>query len=848
MRELRRRENPHNLSDTSVSELAYARARCLDRVVKALWRDKLSDNGYALVAVGGYGAGALHPHSDIDLLVLRPENKSLGRRRAELSSFTAQLWDLGLTVGYSLRTQKQCLSRARHDITIMSSLMDMRLIAGRTAPFDELREKLQDDSLWPLDKFLRAKLAERRRRERLLSAAASPLQPNVKNSRGGLRDLQTISLLARRAYKTGDYGELAKKGTLKADECKALKQARDFLWRLRWALHTINRRPLETLHFDQQIRLAFRLGYGQGTEGARKLLRSYYLKQQSALRVETIFITQLEQQLRSSPARPATTDSLTVRDGYLEINDPKLFDRRPELLIALFARLKNKTVRGISANALRLIYQASRRIDDSFRDNPDCHKAFIDLLRGPGQVARALSAMAACGALAAYWPAFEKIIGLAQFDMFHIYPVDQHTLTVIANLSAYRERSQRNRKTLSHRLFRQLPKKELLHLAALFHDICKGRHGDHSNLGADEALAFCLRHGLDEADAQQVAWLVRHHLLMSMTAQRKDISDPQVVRAFAERVGGARRLRQLYLLTIADIKGTNPEAWNAWKDALLFSLYQATEKRLRHGEDRIAGVAESGQPPWRSALLQLEKKRHAAYGEIWRKLPDDYFLHSGKQDMIDDAEALISLKDSDKPFVRINKQSSRGGSSSVTVFSRKSRDLFARLTRVFSLNRLNTVSAYLGSSASGHAVNRFLVLEPNGRPIMSDQRIREIENALYSAFRHRELPAYRPPIKPSYRQGISKSEVDFEVFENSDRAIIELHSIDHSGLLCSIADVFLELDLRIVEARINTIGQQVNDLFKVYSETLQLADPQAQKLIRKKIRDGIDCLPGNLIG
>lgn len=824
-----------------------ARTQCMDHIVKTLWRASHDHSGYTLIAVGGYGAGKLHPHSDIDLLILRSGDKKTEREEAVLSGFIARLWDLGLVVGHSVRTKAQCIEIARHDVSAISSLMDMRLIDGCHSLLTDLKQALLADSLWPLPDFLEAKLSERQQREEYLKHHGTPMQPDVKNGRGGLRDLQTLSLLGMRAYGTGNFAALAQKGLLEANECRALEDGRRFLWRLRWALHIMNNRAVEALNFDQQSRLAHCLGYSNDTQGAADLLRAYYLKQRSILNVETIFMRQLEQRLRPrTNKRVLINQDFTLLDGYLEINDSELFIKKPVRLIELFALLGRTNVRGIAAAALRLIHHAARRIDENFRGNPACRQAFIKLLRGPGSVAKALEAMARCGVLGAYLPVFGKITGLAQFDMFHIYPVDQHTLAVINNVDAYRQAPQADQPGLTYQIFQQLDKKELLYLAALFHDVCKGQGGDHSNLGADEAQAFCLRHGLSEDDAREAAWLVRHHLLMSMTAQRKDVSDAGVVQAFAERVQNMQRLKRLYLLTIADIKGTNPKEWNAWKDALLLELYKATELRLQLGPKRAQSRPAEVQPIYRSALAHVAKEHHAACRKIWRNLSDEYFLRSGEEEIVKDVQILLGLKDEDRLFVRLDKQGRRG-SSVITVFSYKSHDLFARLTRVFSLKKLNVVAAYLGSSRSGRVINRFLVLEPNGLPIIHERRVKEIESALHEAFRHVELPVYQPPMNLDYRQNPSATRVEFDCHSDDSYTTIELHAVDHSGLLSAVADAFLELGVRIVEARINTVGQKVDDLFKVYSERIELSDPQAQDTIRQKVQSKIDRLPQRLI-
>ncbi|MDE2317372.1 MAG: [protein-PII] uridylyltransferase, partial [Xanthomonadaceae bacterium] len=558
-----------------VSALARRRAEAVLRIVAHVWTACLGEvSGAALFAVGGFGRGLLFPHSDVDLLVLakRPEP---ARLRA-LEQCFATLWDIGLKVGHAVREPAQCRALAAEDASVFTSLLDAQWIAGDAALEATLRAIVDDPALWPPRDYLAARLAERDARHARHNDTASNLEPNLKDGPGGLRTLDSLRGLGRRLAHAGGFEAMQDAGLLDPAERASLCEAEATLRRYRWALHTEAGRPEERLLFDYQRALAVRLGFEDEHEknlGVEQFMQGYY---RAASQVERLGVQIAERfvELLEPPGEAKPVGEDFVRHGTrLAARDPELFMRRPAALVEIFiARLDEPGLIGFSADTMRRIHQATAQHDGRLADDPAVLAAFLRLLKRGAPAVDALWRMNRHGLLAAILPAFGKVFGRMQYDLFHVYTVDEHTLRVLRQLARFADPEARSEFPVACDVWSSLGQPELMLLAGLFHDIAKGRGGDHSVLGEADARAFCARLGLPTADGERVAWLVRWHLLMSTTAQRQDITDPDVVRHFADAVGDRERLGRLYLLTVADIIGTSPKLWNGWKDRLLADL------------------------------------------------------------------------------------------------------------------------------------------------------------------------------------------------------------------------------------------------------------------------------------
>ncbi|MFI4969648.1 MAG: [protein-PII] uridylyltransferase, partial [Lysobacterales bacterium] len=567
-----------------IAALLHARAQAAERVVVHVWHACLGDAiDCALYAIGGFGRGLLFPHSDVDLLVLASA-AALARQARALEAFFACLWDIGLRPGHAVRTQEQCRELAAADVSVFTSLLDARELTGDGALHAGLAQTVE--ALWPPVAFLAAKRAEQAARHARFNDTAYNLEPNLKDGPGGLRTLDLMRWLGLRVAHAGDFAAMVDHGLLDPNERDALERSEATLQRYRHALHLAAGRPEERLLFDYQRQLAGEFGYRDQHAtnlAVEQFMQAYYraatIVERLGAQLHERYMEMLEP--AGSPPRELDRDFLGV-GPRIEARAPDLFLRRPRAIVDVFAvQLDHPELRGLSAQTMRLLQQALARHRGDFADDAHVLGAFLDLLRRGAAAVEALARMNRHGVLAAILPAFRHVVGRMQYDLFHVYTVDEHTLKVLRNVACFADADARNAFPLAGETFAALDKPELLLLAALFHDIAKGRGGDHSVLGEQEARAFCARLGLADADIELVAWLVRWHLLMSVTAQRQDITDADIVHRFAVQVGDREHLDHLYLLTIADIAGTNPKLWNEWKARLLADLHVAARYALR---------------------------------------------------------------------------------------------------------------------------------------------------------------------------------------------------------------------------------------------------------------------------
>ncbi|HSD70571.1 MAG TPA: [protein-PII] uridylyltransferase, partial [Woeseiaceae bacterium] len=552
------------LAGDPVTQLVTLAALQIDRLLVHIWKQVASDlqDRVALVAVGGYGRGELHPGSDIDLMLLLDGDLPAGADGV-LAGFIATLWDIGLEAGHSVRSVEDCRREAEADITVITTLMESRLLYGPPALLDAVHEATAPGRMWPSDRFFLAKRDEQKQRHHRYDDTAYKLEPNVKGSPGGLRDIQVIGWIARRHFGSRGFDELVDHNFLTGSQLQLLQEGQEFLWRVRYALHVLSGRREDRLLFDHQRRLAEVLGYEDAryTLAVEQLMQRYYRTVMDLSRLNEMLLQLFEEEILMDPrAAPVPLNArFQIRNGYLQAVNDRVFRQDPSALLEIFLLLQqHDNIHGVSAHTIALIKSNLHLIDEEFRQNPRNHRLFMSILRAPAGVTHELRRMNLYGVLGLYIPTFGRIVGRMQYDLFHAYTVDEHTLFVVSNLRRFALRRFDDEYPHCSRLMQSFEKPEIVYLAGLFHDIAKGRGGDHSELGAVDAESFCLEHGMSPYDARTVAWLVRNHLILSMTAQKKDISDPAVVSEFAARIGDQTHLDYLYCLTVADVRGTNP--------------------------------------------------------------------------------------------------------------------------------------------------------------------------------------------------------------------------------------------------------------------------------------------------
>ena len=837
-------------ADEPVEELVHDRARLVDTLLVHAWQRHVGPHAgeVALLAVGGYGRGELLPCSDIDIMVLLPKTEA-APWTADLERFLTFLWDIGLEVGHSVRTVDDCRREAIADVSVATTLIEARLLAGPGAMLEAMRRAIAPDRLWPAREFFEAKLAEQRDRHHRYHDTAYNLEPNVKQSPGGLRDIQTIAWVAKRHFGAETLDDLAAHGFLTGRELVQLKAAQAYLWKVRFGLHITTGRREDRLLFDHQIKLARMFGYEDATFtlAVEQFMQRYYRTVMFVSLTNELLLQHFREAILSTgDTRPVPlTPRFQEREEYLEVTSQEVFVRNPSALLELFVVLQNNPqLRGVRAETIRLVTRHLWLIDEEFRQNPRNHRLFLEVLRAPAGVTHELRRMNLYGVLGRYIPAFGRIVGRMQYDLFHAYTVDAHTLFVVSNLRRLAlERYDHELPRLSQ-IFRGLPKPEVAYLAALFHDIAKGRGGDHSELGAVDAEAFCLEQGLSRYDARVVAWLVRNHLSFSVTAQKKDISDPKVIQDFARAVGDQAHLDYLYLLTVADVRGTNPKLWNSWRSSLFHDFYERTKRALRRGlespVDKDELVAET-----RAAARELivrdggDPERAAV---AWSRLGDDYFLRHTPSEIAWHSRLIAEREPGDaSPLVAVRDTPERGGNAVLTFMPHRQQN-FARTTALLDQMGLNILDARITPLEGGLSLDTYVVLEDTGQPIADRHRAHEIEQQLWRVLQGPDasLPAVTRRAPRQVRMFSTPTQITFTEDPLRQRTIVELIAGDRPGLLSEIGKVFLAERVDVVTARIMTIGERAEDVFYVTDDQGRPLGEAARGRLEEQLHEALD--------
>ena len=810
----------------STSALVHARAQVVERVVEHVWVSCVGDgDALALFAVGGFGRGELFPFSDVDLLVIARERPEGAVGRA-LESFFTCLWDIGLKPGSAVRTLAECRELAAGDATIYTTLLDAHLIHGVAPVADGVAALTADESIWPPQKFFDAKRAEEEQRRARYNDTAYNLEPNLKEGPGGLRALQLVLWLGRHLFAAQTLGDLVAHGFISESESAAAMESRDVLWRIRFGLHLIAGRAEERLLFDYQRELARRLGYSDEHAqnlGVEQFMQSFFRAAIAIQRLHEQFVARCEEALDAQTEGVAQRLSLDFVNvgGRLDCDPPDLFLRRPAALIDLFrVWIEHPEIRMLRADVVRRINEALIVVGDDLAYDDEVNAAFARLLRKGAIAVSALARMNRLGVLARYLPAFGRVVGRMQYDLFHVYTVDEHTMRVLRNTARFADFDTSRDFGLAHELFERLAKPELLLLAALFHDIAKGRGGDHSVLGESEAREFCLRIGLPAADIDLVAWLVRWHLMMSVTAQTQDISDPDVVHRFAVDVADSERLDYLYLLTVADIAGTSAKLWNSWKSKLLADLYASARYMLRAGLERPPHEAERVRDTREQAreILRARGVDDGTIERIWADFSEQAFLRLHPGLIAWQTIGIAHAPADGAPLVLIDAQGPRGGSE-VFVYARDGDGLFAAVTAVFDRLRISVFDARVFTAKSGMGMDSFVVLDQNGRVLdaLTAQRLREV---LGETLRQSPYPVHvsEQRLARRLRHFNVPTRIEFGADVPTGRTQLAVVCSDQPGLLAGIAQTLRAHGARVHDARIATFGERAEDFFLLSDE------------------------------
>jgi [protein-PII] uridylyltransferase len=831
----------------SVPTLIHARSWLVDQVLRRAWSHFMgaAEDSLALVAVGGYGRSELMPGSDIDLLILLPDadNNQFDQQITGLLTF---LWDIGLEVGHSVRTINDCIEQSLTDITVVTNIMEARLLAGAADLYQRMQQRTGPAQIWNSRDFFKVKREEQSNRYRKFHNTAYNLEPNIKEGPGGLRDIQMIAWVANRHFCTASLDELVERDFLTREEYQTLIKGRDLLWSIRFALHTLTGRGEDRLLFDYQRTLAETFGFhdSENRLGVEAFMKQYYRTIMELSRLNEMLLQLFDEKILhpDGPGEPVVVNKrFQSCNGYIEAIDDQVFCHQPYALLDIFLLLEtHPELKGVRAGTIRAIREHRHLIDDDFRKDIRARSLFMEIIRQPSGITHVLRRMNVYGILAAYLPAFERITGLMQYDLFHIYTVDEHILTVVRNLRRFTVHEFALEFPLCSHVVATLPKPELLYLAGLFHDIAKGRGGDHSELGSEDARDFCIQHDLSEYDTGLVTWLVENHLLMSATAQREDIDDPVVVNRFAKNMKDTIHLDYLYLLTVADIRATNPEMWNNWKDALLKQLYYNTRRALQRGLQDPMKRTEHIQQVQQYAVTLLGDLTPST-SKLWDSIGNDYFLRHAPEQVAHHTRLLLNNTENNT-LVDIQPLTERGGTE-IFIFAPAIAGQFSRITAVFDQLGLNVVEAGITTTQGGKALDTFHVLEASGSPITGSQRLEEIKSTLLDVLDAKQRRTWNVSRRTprQYKHFPIKTHLEFKLDSFDQRTIMELITADRPGLLSHIGQAFADCKINLLNAKIATLGSRVEDVFYITDQhNKPLTEAAKIECIEKAIHKYLD--------
>ncbi len=838
-----------------IRKLIYGRAREIDRLLQTAWEQhRWPEGNVALIAVGGYGRGELHPCSDIDLLILLDDEVDAEAYQDSISGFLTLLWDINLDIGSSVRTLSECYKEAQNDITIATNLIESRTLVGNELLHTEMYDRVTSEGAWTDKEFFLAKLREQKDRHKKTNNTEYNLEPNLKNSPGGLRDLQTIGWVAKRHFGSSYIRDLVADGFLTETELEILNKGELYLWSVRYALHMLSNRREDRLLFDHQRSLAEFFGYEdqEGKLAVEQFMAKYYRIAMAMSEFNDMLLQHFDEAILRADEEQVITplnNRFQIHNDFLEVAYDSVFEHHPFALMEMFVLIaQNEQIKGVRASTIRLIRDHRHKVDEEFRNDIRNTSLFMELLRSPERVSSMLKLMTRYGILGRYLPQYGRIIGQMQHDLFHIYTVDAHTMKVIQKCRQFRHNDYREEFPIAHRIVNQLPKIELLYIAALFHDIAKGRGGDHSELGAEDVLEFGEAHHLGKWDSHLTSWLVRNHLLMSMTAQRKDISDPEVIHTFAKQVRDVVHLDYLYVLTIADINATNHTLWNSWRATLMRKLYTDTKRALRRGlenpinkEDRIEQIQNEAM-----ILLKRQGVAEEDISRLWATIGDDYFLRETAQSIAEHSKAILEHMNPDEPLILIRQTSHRvfEGATEIFIYSKDIKNLFAATVAAMDQLHLNIQDARIILTDSGEVLNTYTVLSDDNTPLSENpDHMSQIKQRLidelddpddYPEIIQRRVPRQMKLFATPTQANLSNDAI-------SQETVLEVITPDRPGLLARIGGIFASHNLAVRKAKIASVGERVEDVFFITDEQgLPISDPELCQTLQQEICQQLD--------
>lgn len=829
---------------TPVAELVKERAVFVDQILKKIWHHSFDSKQFALLAVGGYGRGELHPYSDIDLLILCQNNQY---DNEIVARFITLLWDMGFEVGHAIRTLEECQQAALEDITTATNLLEARWITGDYSLYEQLQTLWKLDSFWPSQQFFDAKVAEQHSRHKRFHDTVYQLEPNIKESPGGLRDIQTIFWVAKRHFNATSIHQLVQKQFITPEEYRELDAAYKFLSRVRFVLHRLKQRREDRLLFDNQQQVAQTFGFDDNNEklAVEQFMNRYYRNLRSVVKLNEILLQHFYEEIfnQHEPEITKINQRFQLVNKYLDVRSEQVFQQFPSALLEIFIIIENDpNIAGVRARTLRLLRENLHLIDESFRLDPINKALFIEIFRQPKGVNASMRRMHSYGILDAYIPAFHKISGLMQFNIFHAYTVDEHTILVIRYLRRFFIKEYAFEFPTAHQVAKSICKPEILFLAGLFHDIAKGRNGAHEVLGADDAYHFCRQHNLSLTDTKLVAWLVRHHLEFSSVAQRKDLSDPNVILEFARLVGNQNRLNYLYLLTVADVCSTSDDVWNDWKNSLFLELYNETSNALDKAQEIPRDKAKK-------AILHQERSREilakkglnvSDYQALWNALQKTEFFNRQTPTEISRITQDL-VKAQDKNFNLSLTAKTQRGASELMLYMPNRDFLFAQITQALDSLNLNIVEAKIYSTSDNMTLVLVYFLDLQQEAVNDEDILLRIREKLqkYLAQPNSVSPNINHTKSRRIRHFKTPTEIQFR--DLSDKlSEVSISTKDIPGLLSRIGQAFRDCGIRMHDAKINTVGEKAEDTFLISTTDDTAIDAEQQKQLIQHLLEYIE--------
>ena len=831
---------------TDVNTLVTGRAAFVDAVLNHIWRllELEQVKQLALVAVGGYGRGHLQPYSDVDLLIL--SHKTLDKEVQEkVTQFITILWDIGLDIGQSVRTIKETIKLAKEDVTIATNLIESRVLIGSQSVFEELHDKLQSRAFWPSKLFYTAKYDEQQVRHAKFNGTSYNLEPNVKENPGCLRDIQCIGWVAKKHFSVLKGKDLVDYGYFTRRELDELTECRTHLWRIRFILHIIAGRSENRLLFDYQPEVARRLGYGdEGKASVEKMMKAFFRVVRRVRELNEMLLGHFRHEMLGERLKveKVISDDFDVKGGLVHARHDSVFDAPVKILNFFHIITDNPEIKGMHASTLRLLRNARRMYQEQdifLCEYPECRESFLALVKKTEFFELSWDLMHKHGIMQSYIPQWNHIVGMMQFDLFHAYTVDEHTHRLIKNLARY------NRKEFDHefprcgRIMRNADKPELLFLAGIFHDIAKGRNGDHSKLGGEDVKQFCSLHQMTENDKNLIKWLVEHHLLMSVIAQRRDIYDPEVVQDFAATVRTQEQLELLYALTLADIRATNSNLWNEWKSSLLRELFIMTQKALENGLENKFDLQSREKEHKASAMRSLlEDYEESAVIKAWENFPTDYFARFKPDQIAWHTHVILhNLYNEHYPLVVAVTDGTAKSGTELLMYGEDRPRLFAQVASVLDSRNCSIQDAQLMMTQDGYIFDSFIILEQDGKRISSPSRLKSLQDAIVTQL---QKPGVEHVNKRRIPRRLKQLAVPTKVrfFGNQDDVtMLELEALDAPGLLAKLGHIFVEQDLSLHHAKITTIGERAEDLFILSNSEGKCLSNEQQVQLKKTISE-----------